>query len=50
MEDERWIAKVFAGDDFFDVIFASSNGAMPVGEAWFEHAREADVLGALIDV
>lgn len=48
VEDERWIAKVFAGEDFFDVIFASSNGTMPVGEAWFEHAREVDVLGARV--
>jgi hypothetical protein len=45
VEDERWLGKVYDDDFFFDVIFASSNGTMPVGEQWFAHARQGDILG-----
>src|SRR5205807_1066063 len=45
IEDERWIAKVHAGEHFFDVIFASWDGTIPVGEDWFRHAREAELFG-----
>jgi len=45
IEDERWIGKVRKGEHFLDVIFASANGTMPVGEQWFAHARQVDVLG-----
>lgn len=45
VEDERWLGKVLRGRDFFDVIFASSNGTMPVSDRWFEHARKSTVLG-----
>ena len=38
IEDDRWLGKVFKGRHFFDVIFASWNGTMPVGEQWFENA------------
>src|SRR5262249_8250122 len=30
VEDERWLGKVFKGPYFFDVIFASWHGSMPV--------------------
>lgn len=45
IEDERWLAKVRHGDAFFDVIFSSPNGTMPVGDVWFEHARQIEFLG-----
>lgn len=45
IEDERWLAKVMRGASFFDVIYASSNGTMPVSDSWFEHARTSNVLG-----
>ena len=45
MEDDRWLGKVHGGENFFDVIFASSNGTMPVGDEWFEHARQLDMYG-----
>lgn len=35
VEDERWIAKVWKDEHFFDVIFAMSNGAVAVSDAWF---------------
>ena len=45
IEDERWLGKVHKGEHFFDVIFASSNGTMPVNDAWFEGARPLEVFG-----
>lgn len=45
IEDERWLGKVFKGQHFFDVIFASSNGTMPIGDSWFEHARRSEAMG-----
>jgi hypothetical protein len=46
IEDDRWLGKVFKGQHFFDVIFGSSNGAMPISESWFEHARRMEAFGA----
>jgi hypothetical protein len=43
--DPRWIAKAYMGESFIDLIFSSSNGLAVVDERWFEHAREAVVLG-----
>ena len=48
IEDDRWLGKVFKGPNFFDVIFASSNGAMPVGDHWFENACQIEALGSRI--
>jgi predicted nucleotidyltransferase len=48
MHDPRWIAKVYKGKHFLDVIFASSNSAVPITEEWFEDARECEVLGTTV--
>jgi len=45
VEDDRWLGKVFKGVHFFDVIFASSNGLVPISDPWFEHSRQTEVLG-----
>jgi hypothetical protein len=45
VEDERWLGKVFKGPYFFDVIFASWHGSMPVGDERFEHAIRGEILG-----
>jgi hypothetical protein len=50
IEDERWLGKVHKGEHFFDVIFASSNGTMPVNDAWFEDARMIDVFGSTVRI
>ncbi len=50
VEDERWLAKVYNGNQFFDVIFASWNGTMPVSESWFSNAREAEILGVTANI
>jgi len=41
----HWLAKVFAGEDFIDLIFNSGNGVTPVDDRWFQDNAQADVLG-----
>jgi hypothetical protein len=50
IEDERWIAKVHKGQQFFDIIYASANGTMPVSDNWFAHARQVEVLGVQVAI
>jgi hypothetical protein len=45
IEDERWLGKVYRGKHFFDVIFASGNGAVPIGDEWFENVGQIEVFG-----
>jgi hypothetical protein len=41
----HWLGKAFAGDVLVDVIFSSGNGLCVVDDAWFRHARHAELLG-----
>lgn len=41
----HWLAKVYAGEEFIDLIFNSGNGVTPVDDRWFRNNRKADVLG-----
>jgi hypothetical protein len=41
----HWLAKVYAGDDFIDLIFNSGNGVTPVDDRWFQDNAHAEVLG-----
>ena len=41
----HWLAKVYAGEDFIDLIFNSGNGLTPVDDLWFQGNRMAEVLG-----
>lgn len=50
IEDERWIGKVYNGNQFFDVIFASWNGTMPVSDDWFANARQIEVFGNQVNI
>lgn len=50
IEDERWLAKVYHGNQFFDVIFASWNGTMPINDDWFTHACQMEVFGTPVKV
>ena len=45
IEDERWLAKVYEGKYFFDVIFSARSAAIPVSDDWFEGAPEIEVYG-----
>jgi hypothetical protein len=50
IEDHRWRAKVFDGDNFFDVIFASRLGNAPVSDQWFKDAPLVEVFGTTVRV
>lgn len=50
VEDERWLAKVYQGRYFFDVIFAARSGDVPVTEEWFEGAPEIEVYGTKVRI
>jgi hypothetical protein len=41
----HWLAKVFAGEDFIDLIFNSGNGLTPVDQRWFRNNAQTEVLG-----
>jgi hypothetical protein len=50
MEDERWIGKVWQGENFFDVIFNISSASIPITEDWFQEIYEAEVYGTTVRV
>jgi len=50
MSYPHWLAKVYAGDDFIDLIFNSGNGVTPVDDRWFEGNAYADVLGVPVQL
>jgi predicted nucleotidyltransferase len=41
----HWLAKVYDGEAFIDLIFSSGNGVTPVDERWFSGNCRADILG-----
>jgi len=41
----HWLAKVYDGAEFIDLIFNSGNGVTPVDERWFRGNRRAEILG-----
>src|ERR1043165_9989626 len=43
--DVRWLAKIFKGDYFIDVIFNSVNNICRVDDTWYEHASEGEFAG-----
>jgi hypothetical protein len=48
IEDDRWLGKVRAAEDFFDLIFASWDGSFPVSEEWFEPAPQIELFGTKV--
>ena len=46
----HWLAKVWCGEDFIDLIFNSGNGVTPVDERWFDDNAQADILGVPVRV
>lgn len=40
-----WLTRACVDDLFVDVIFNTPNALCPVDDSWFEHARDAEVLG-----
>jgi hypothetical protein len=46
----HWLAKVWCGEDFIDLIFNSGNGLTPVDDRWFEDNAVADILGVPVRI
>jgi hypothetical protein len=42
LTDVRWLAKVFDGPHYIDIIFDTVNNICRVDDSWYEHATEAD--------
>jgi hypothetical protein len=45
LHDVRWIAKVFSGEYFIDIIFDSVNNICRVDDSWFQYAQEGEFAG-----
>lgn len=50
LTDVRWLAKVFKGEYFIDIIFASVNNIFRVEESWYEHATMASFVGVPVQL
>ncbi|MFI4926168.1 MAG: nucleotidyltransferase [Burkholderiales bacterium] len=46
----HWLGKVYAGEDFIDLIFNSGNGVTPVDDRWFDDNAQAEILGVPVRV
>lgn len=46
----HWLAKVYEGDAFIDLIFNSGNGVTPVDARWFQGNCRSEVLGVPVHV
>lgn len=42
---DHWLAKIYCGEDFIDIIFGSGSGNRPVDQRWFDHSPDAEILG-----
>lgn len=45
LTDVRWLAKLFKGEYFIDIIFDTVNNICTVDDSWFEHAIEGTFVG-----
>ncbi|MDO1447105.1 nucleotidyltransferase [Rhodocytophaga aerolata] len=43
--DVRWLAKVFKGDNFIDIIFNTVNNICQVDDVWYQHAVDGEAYG-----
>jgi hypothetical protein len=50
IEDERWIGKVWQGEQFFDVIYNISSASIPITDEWFTDQYEAEVYGTSVRI
>jgi hypothetical protein len=46
----HWLAKVYDGTEFIDLIFNSGNGLLPVDDGWFDGNCTAEILGVPVRV
>jgi hypothetical protein len=48
IEDDRWLAKIYQGKYYIDLIWGSGNVVMPVSDSWFEGAPVVNLFGAKV--
>jgi len=48
LTDVRWLAKVFKGEYFVDIIFASPANIFHMDDSWFARAPEAEFVGVKV--
>lgn len=46
----HWIAKVYCGDHFIDLIYRAGNGLCEVDDEWFAHAPSVEVIGRKVRI
>ena len=45
LTDVRWLAKIFKGEYFIDIIFDTVNNICTVDDSWYEHATRGEFVG-----
>src|SRR4051812_26917553 len=45
LTDIRWLAKIFKGDYYIDILFDTPNGVCHIDDEWLERAHHADFMG-----
>lgn len=48
LTDVRWLAKVFKGEYFIDIIFDTVNNICRVDDTWLQHAPEMEFVGCKV--
>jgi hypothetical protein len=48
LTDVRWLAKVFKGEYFIDIIFDTVNNICRVDDSWYAHSVEAQFVGRTV--
>ncbi len=50
LSDVRWLAKIFKGEYFVDIIFDTVNNICRVDDTWLEHATEGEFAGTQSEI
>jgi|ERR1044072_534159 hypothetical protein len=50
LTDVRWLAKVFKGEYYIDIIFSSVNSIFHVDESWYTHSVAAEFVGVQVQL
>lgn len=46
--DARWLAKIYKGDFFIDLIYNTTNNLCPVDDSWFHQACKSEIFGVTV--
>ncbi|WP_423149622.1 nucleotidyltransferase [Rubrolithibacter danxiaensis] len=48
LTDARWLAKIFKGEYFIDIIFDTVNNICRVDDSWYQHATNGEFAGVAV--